>query len=513
MCNDQKSLNNNKNELWIDLEKVASLLSVTKRTVERQVAQGCYEIKTVSKRNSHNDIKTLVAISSLPAEAQNRYLEKSLMAGDFGKDSGGRIWKSLSPERKRDAVERLKLVNLARDIKENGSKITQELEELAKSSDMCSRHLRRLVAKSDQALMNAGKLHPDLAQALVLAPRNGRKQGHLNSFDPAAIAWMAKTFGTEKRLNLLSIFEELRNEAEIQDWKIGSYESLRRIRGQVFCPSLAEASHLGMRRWQGSRGIKIKRDYGEIWPNFMWVGDHHCFDLFVKYRGKYFRPWITGWLDMRSRALVGWAISARPNSKTIALALRHACIKKDHKDFPMCGAPASVYIDNGKDFRSKHLDGEEIPIGKIDYPEIIEHFYHLGIDPFYIDLLYDPEEKAWVKNRGQRKLIVKSVRVGGVFARLGVRPRYATVYHPWAKTIERTFRNVAQDFSRRQPGWCGSNPAEKPEKLAKELKSGRILELEEFIDKFFDWVVNVYHRKPQSGHGMDGKSPHDVYTE
>jgi len=497
---------------WIELEQVATLIGTSKRTIERQVLEGLYETKTVVAEGGPGGIKTLVDKKSLPAEAQNRILDSLLTQTPQKMDKAIRPWFSLPIERQEDAIERLKLVNQVREIKGAGRGATGKIRELAAANDMSLRNLQRLVKKADDALAGVNGSHPDLIQALSLIPRNGRRAGRGQSFASEAVVWMAENFGTEQRPNLQTVYEALQNEAVIRDWKIGTYESLRRIRSRIFSPSLDAAGRTGMQRWQAGRGIKIKRDYREIWPNFMWVGDHHIFDVFVNYRNRTFRPWITAWMDLRSRALAGWAIVIKPSSYSIALALRHACMAKDHKYFPMCGAPASVYIDNGKDYRCKYLNGEEITIGKIDYPEIIRTFYNLGIDPFYIDLEYDPAEKAWVKQRGKEALQVKTVQVGGVYSRLGIRPRYATVYHPWAKTIERSFRNVVQEFSRQQPGWCGSHPGEKPEKLAWEIKSGRLLDLEEFIDRFFHWVVDVYHRRPQTGHGMDGMSPYDVYT-
>ncbi len=272
----------------------------------------------------------------------------------------------------------------------------------------------------------------------------------------------------------------------------------------------------GKRKFQAAKVKKILRNYEEIPPNFLWCGDHHIFDVFVKVpdsKGsfKILRPWVTAWLDVRSRSLMGWVISFSPNSQAIAMALAHAIADKKDPNFPQHGLPNSVLVDNGKDYKSKLLNGEIIDIGNIDYPDIIEKYAALGIDPFYIDLKYDPEDGIWKKKRGKKEIIIKGVRVGGVYGALGIGHRYATVYSPWAKLIERFFRNVVQSFSRQLPGWCGSTPDQRPEKLAAELKSGSILKLEEFTAEFYSYITNVYHKTLHRGHGMNNQTPDEVF--
>ena len=185
-------------------------------------------------------------------------------------------------------------------------------------------------------------------------------------------------------------------------------------------------------------------------------------------------------------------------------------ISKD-PNFPQHGLPNSVYVDNGKDYRSHLLNGELIDIGNIDYPDIIEKYAALGIDPFYIDLEYDPKDDVWKKRHGQKDIIIKGVRVGGVYAALGIHSRFATVYSPWAKLIERFFRNVVQSFSRSLPGWCGSTPDQRPEKLAAELKSGNVLTFDEFVQKFYSYITSVYHKASHRGHGMNNRTPDEVF--
>lgn len=63
--------------------------------------------------------------------------------------------------------------------------------------------------------------------------------------------------------------------------------------------------------------------------------------------------WITVVLDVHSRAVLGYQLSTRvPDQWTMALALRHAILKKDDPQWPMCGVPEVLVPDQGADFMS-----------------------------------------------------------------------------------------------------------------------------------------------------------------
>ncbi len=414
-----------------------------------------------------------------------------------------------------EGMKRLAYVNEARALKKGFKGRTKEtLKSLAEAKNLSVATLYRYLKKADRAREQAEKTGKNIitAQLLALTPKYGKNRGNYRAWEPAALHYAKSLYLGQEYLNITEVYRLIQNEARVRGWRIGSYASLKIILEKELSPGLKTLGRQGVKKYQAKHELKILRNYEEIPPNFMWVGDHHIFDVFViAPGGKILRPWLTAWMDVRSRSIMGWCISFQPNSYTVALALRHGVLKKEDKNFPQHGLPLSVYIDNGKDYKSKYLNGEQIEIGKIDYPEIIERFAALGIDPFYIDLSYDPEEDAWVKKEGSISHVVKGIRIGGVFSRLGIRARYATAYHPWAKSIERYFRDLVQTFSRRQRGWCGSNPQERPEKLAWEIKTRHLLTFEELCRRFYEYIVYDYHTRSHRGHGMDGMSPNEVF--
>ncbi len=69
-----------------------------------------------------------------------------------------------------------------------------------------------------------------------------------------------------------------------------------------------------------------------------WVGDHKQLDLWCAFNGSIIRPWLTTWIDWRTRRLTGWTLSDSPNSTTTLAALRHGLVdSRNH------GGPADVW--------------------------------------------------------------------------------------------------------------------------------------------------------------------------
>lgn len=92
-------------------------------------------------------------------------------------------------------------------------------------------------------------------------------------------------------------------------------------------------------------------------PNEMWQADHTLLDIVLLDGPKERRPWLTVIIDDYSRALCGYFLSFdAPCAVHTALALRQAIWRKDHPQWPVCGIPETLYVDNGSDFVSEHVE-------------------------------------------------------------------------------------------------------------------------------------------------------------
>lgn len=105
----------------------------------------------------------------------------------------------------------------------------------------------------------------------------------------------------------------------------------------------------GKRAWARRYLPHLQIDYTTIQPGYFYVADHTELDLFVLYKGRQIRPWLTAIQDLRSRCIVGWHIGPTPHSDAILSALRMA--------FRDWAIPSVMRIDNGRDFTSKPITG------------------------------------------------------------------------------------------------------------------------------------------------------------
>ena len=238
----------------------------------------------------------------------------------------------------------------------------------------------------------------------------------------------------------------------------------------------------GRKKWEDKHMMKCIRAKPDL-VNDGWFGDHHQFDVFVlDERGRPVRPWLTAWYDIGSGMLVGWCISLNPNSGTITEALARAIARK--KNSPVYGAPKWVYIDNGKDYRSRRFEGDSDA----------EYWRHR-----------DPEMMNDMYMRLVKASVMQTLRIQVV---------HAKAYHGWAKPVERFFRTLEEGYCRQLRGYCGGSPANRPENFDRALRHwterGELMTLDEFVGVFQNQILPAYHAHPHSGY--NGETPAARYA-
>jgi transposase InsO family protein len=272
-----------------------------------------------------------------------------------------------------------------------------------------------------------------------------------------------------------------------------SYSTVLRVIREI-PPAVKALGRAGKRAFREQYGAYIPRTYQDLRNREIFSGDHHEFDLFVySSSGKLFRPWVSAWLDLKTEVLAGWFISERPNSQTIALAYRHAVLPKRDK---IMGLSESVYVDNGRDYRSRYLEGESGSLGRLE----------LGTTELF------------AKAHGVR--ILGEDAMEGLWRQLGVKSVHTLPANPQAKPIERFFGTVERDLIQELPGWCGNSPEARPADILKPLiqkhedwRVGRreetpFLHIAEFALRFEAWVHERYLRTP---HARLDCSPLEAY--
>jgi len=208
------------------------------------------------------------------------------------------------------------------------------------------------------------------------------------------------------------------------------------------------------------------RDWDRIEVGDILFADGHTLNFTIKdpVTGKPKRMNLLGFQDARSRVLVGWDIDYSENILSIALALRRAILT-------LGKIPKIVYIDNGKAFRSKFFNGQDLSI------------------------------------------------FTGLFARLGIKVIFARPYHPQSKTIEPYWHTMAE-LERLMPTYTGTSIEMKPaytkrgEKLHSRIHEkfmyGLSLDIFQAHQAIAWWVDNWSKRKQESGH-LKGLRPIEVF--
>ncbi|MGN0587420.1 MAG: Mu transposase C-terminal domain-containing protein [Oscillospiraceae bacterium] len=193
----------------------------------------------------------------------------------------------------------------------------------------------------------------------------------------------------------------------------------------------------------------IERLYDGIEANDVWVADNHTLDFVTRTDDgeKTHRLYVTGILDAKTEALVGWNITETPNSHSTVLALRHAIQR--------CGVPKILYVDNGREFLTWDIGG---------------------------------------KGHRTRKKQADIDRPPTILDLLGIEMRNAIPRNGRAKPIERMFLTLKNTISRCVPTFTGGNIIERPESLKYQLKHGIVpydWQIREQLDILFDGLYNA----------------------
>lgn len=251
----------------------------------------------------------------------------------------------------------------------------------------------------------------------------------------------------------------------INNSEFPSYAAFKRkLKREIPEPSIYLARY-GQTAWNKKYGNYIDRDYSNVVCGEVWVSDHAQIDVAcLSPDGDVVFPWVTAWRDYKSGKWLGWLLQCgHPNSDHIFQSFYYAA--------EVFGLPKDVIIDNGKDYRSKDFAGGR-----------------------------------------QFKIETDEFKTTCMLSELKVKANFALPYNAQTKPIERDFLKVKELFSKHCIGYRGGNVVERPEKLAKEIKEGKIIPFEQFKKVFDDFIVNILNKRPSKGKNHNGLSPDQLFN-
>lgn len=428
---------------WLTTAIFAEVCGISGQAIRKAISEGRY--KNIQQSTSiKGTLKYKIHYSELPPEALRRFCEDRNRAeieeihadeaDGFDQKKANEKWEAIAPV------------------------IAGETTARERADDL------GIPARTFQRWVEAYRKNGTGRKMRALTRKKRRDRGNFRNLEPEIMEAFKKMYLTGEQRKIKTCYYYL---SQYFGEKMPSYQTLLRYE-QTIPRDIKTRMRHGEKRWRDRHEPIIRRDLNSYAVAEIYVGDHHEFDLLVEHEGRLIRPWLTAWLDVRTGAITGWNINTQPSSETIALALAEAIrIGADG----LGGIPSQIYIDNGKDYRCRRLNGTDIrrdsvkKIGSFDFDEASISF----------------------------------------FSEFGIKRTFAKPYLARSKgSIERWFRTMEQGFGKFMPGYIASQPKDRPEELQRRVNAFAKGERDFFVTlgdlraMFEGWLDQHYHRKIHS---------------
>ena len=446
---------------FVDANEIAAALGVSSRTVSRRADRESWPHDECPTRGGR---KRMYVVDYLPPDVQAAVLapyRRSAVLAEIDTQSASDLAQVTDTERDVAAERSMLLDELAVFLREHASELggrTKATKQWAAERGLSPATLYRW--------RKARKKHG----AAGLCRRYSR-QGSRADWPEEAKRFFRALWLDENQPSQQWAIKRLRFRALKEGWDLPGERTLRRYLDSIPAP-VRILLREGPTAFRTQCLPYLERDYDALEPNQIWTSDHCRLDVFVRdaESGDVFRPWITGWQDLKSRRIPGSMLCRQPSSDTISATFVQGARK--------FGLPDHSYTDNGRDYSSKRMAGGQ------------ERFRQTKFARAKLD-----EEMQ------------------GIYTLLGVTAVFARPAHGQAKAIERFFSTHKMGFEKSLPaGYVGRSPAERPEDAHAAIKAGKVLDFDLVKGLWAEWVDDVYHRTPHTGQGMRGRTPNEVWN-
>ena len=272
-----------------------------------------------------------------------------------------------------------------------------------------------------------------------------------------AAAWLERNW--RKYPSPKKLHQAWERQAVKQGWAIASY-------GWVYnkyksLPSVVSTIVFeGQKKYTDRLAPFVPRTVIDLDALQMLCGDHSQRDVTVILPdGSLTRPWLTLWLDLRTYLCWGWHLDLVPSSQTIALAYANGVQTFGAQPIypPETGKKSELYVDQGRDYRSKTIEGQWLNLGQA-----------ATLDTGFETLCH------------QQRV--------GLVDELGLKHRMARGYNAREKPVER----VHADISRWEQNtfvneYCGRNAASRSDRWHDAFR--RHQKLRKKVGKNIEWLI------------------------
>ena len=458
----------------LTVKEAAELLAIGERAVRKNAMAGRYgDLEFVDGRYGRGGKMIMIRLAALPEAVQSAYLRQHNIIEE--------------PERpvasaydRADADARAAANERYRTLKEYEAYIATP----GKRTELTRAFLRDWNAAHPDAQLSQSTLYNWQAKHRAdglsgLLPQYGKRKGE-RRIDAPAWEFFQAQYLQQSRPSVGDCYILLARKAKIEGWTIPSRATIARMVKEDIPEAVRTLRRFGDKKYMDDIQTFTRRDPESIRAGEVFVGDHHVLDVFINTgtieKPKWARPWMTAWLDMRSRKFVGWTINLSPCTDEIIAAFANAALD------PAIGLPRHIYIDNGRDYCSAKFAGRG----------------HRG------NPLTEEDKEA---------LIAEGKMARSLMDRLDIKTHWAIVENARAKVIERAFKEVVERFSKFFPTYCGRSQDERPDVLEERMKNPKkyAMNLAEFRAIFDDWIRTVFNKTVSQGAGRTGECPDETY--
>lgn len=442
----------------LTVQEFAYFEGLNERTVRKKAAKGLLPVKVIKacEGGGNSGSRYVLDSTALSPEGFDRYLNEKRKATTIKAETSKSEEFNLLEYgiRNKGGLDRLiskveitkKAIEIA-SYKCSGINVTKLLEDLAAENDINISTLYRWMDRYRE-----GKL-----QGVAVKDRGTK--GKRRAIDPDLVEFTKSLYAQPCKPEKEWVYKQLQKIALEKGLKLGSRATVFRVLKEDIEPQVLDMARKGVRYWEEHYMSKASRTREGAMVNEDWLADHQTLSLFgIDDDGNQVRFYITAFIDFASTVIPGFALSSMPNSSVIANCFEYAIFPKAEV-LGIRGIPQRLTMDNGKDFKSYHLNGRVV------------------------------EGKFELTNE-----------ILGLFEQCDVDVHHAIPKRSWSKAqIERFFGTLERQCIKYLPGYCASNPEERPEDFERErkqlMKEGKLLTIDKVFEMIADFIFNDYNHQ------------------
>ncbi len=346
----------------VSTRQLADSLGITKQSLLERAKKESWPCEIINKRGDRR-----YHIKDLPPDIQKALAEKDAVPVS--------LIPQLAPEAQLTAYKKLSIYNeiantvpdlpvwgpetaVGPDVVEDPrvhkwAKIVQEAQRVPKGWKKRA-WIEAVAVKHDTTYQTIYRYLKRYKQAGLAGLKHTKStRGKPRTWSPEAIDfWIGLCLkGGHRKVNKIRFYYQvLCEEAQKRGWNIGTYQSAMWWFHKKASPQLIALQRGGVRALDNTLP-PVLRDYSDLEPFELLVGDQHRFDFWVvdEETGEIFRPECYMWQDLCTRLLYGGALDRKYDAYLMGLALRMGLM--------VFGAFGSIYTDWGKPEQSRYIMG------------------------------------------------------------------------------------------------------------------------------------------------------------